>query len=137
MFWRLWKKKLKAQSTDTSRTLIYTGRPARMYKTDYQAEWEARGAEVKELLEKGESPFARALDFAIGTLMILDTALTALSRLSSRARSRPSHAVAAGRPPCRQRCCPAATWCAKRGHVPSDSESREAGEKGRLRTRPV
>lgn len=48
---------LKATADDTLRTVIYTGRPARMYKTPYVRNWEDnRKEEIKELTEKGIIP---------------------------------------------------------------------------------
>ena len=42
----------------TVRTLIYTGRPMRVLKNEYIAEWhDQRGAEMRELLDKGVLPY--------------------------------------------------------------------------------
>jgi len=49
---------LKAGAGDTTQSVIYTGRPARVLNTDYVKEWEGRRrAEKEELLEKGVVPF--------------------------------------------------------------------------------
>lgn len=47
----------QAQSTDTTRTLIYSGRPLRVYNSPYVAEWNDHKAEkIKELTGKGVLP---------------------------------------------------------------------------------
>merc|ERR1712217_542795 len=49
---------LKASADDTLRTVIYTGRPARMYKTPYVLDWEQnRQEEIAELTSKGIVPY--------------------------------------------------------------------------------
>lgn len=46
---------VNANSTDTTRTLIYSGRPLRTLKTDYVIDWELnRASEITELCEKGD-----------------------------------------------------------------------------------
>lgn len=46
-----------AQSTDTMRTLIFTGRPARMLRTDYVNKWEAKPDQIRKLLDQGKIPY--------------------------------------------------------------------------------
>lgn len=47
-----------AKPTDTTRTLIYSGRPLRTLKTDYVIGWESqRQQEIEELCNKGVVPF--------------------------------------------------------------------------------
>jgi NAD(P)H-dependent flavin oxidoreductase YrpB (nitropropane dioxygenase family) len=41
---------------DTATTLIYTGRPLRVRRTDYVKEWEERQGEIKELTSQGKLP---------------------------------------------------------------------------------
>lgn len=55
---KLHKEQLvKASSEDTIRTVIFTGRPARCYKTPYVEDWEKnRQQEIKELTAKGVLP---------------------------------------------------------------------------------
>jgi NAD(P)H-dependent flavin oxidoreductase YrpB (nitropropane dioxygenase family) len=53
------KAVLKAASTDTTRTLIYSGRPLRVYNSPYVAKWNEEQAEqIKELTGKGTIPAA-------------------------------------------------------------------------------
>eukprot|EP01062_Namystynia_karyoxenos_P082664 TRINITY_DN9354_c0_g1_i1.p2 TRINITY_DN9354_c0_g1~~TRINITY_DN9354_c0_g1_i1.p2 ORF type:complete len:386 (+),score=160.77 TRINITY_DN9354_c0_g1_i1:88-1158(+) len=48
---------IKAESTDTVRTLIYSGRPVRCYRSEYVQDWEQnRSQEIKELCDKGVVP---------------------------------------------------------------------------------
>ncbi|KAJ3211874.1 hypothetical protein HDU67_004199 [Dinochytrium kinnereticum] len=42
---------------DTTRTLIYSGRPLRVLKTKYVNDWESRPSEIKSLTENGKIPF--------------------------------------------------------------------------------
>lgn len=66
------KNVLKARSIDTTTTLIYTGRPARVMRTPYLQSWEERPHEVQEMTSNGKIPFkvdvragrARPVDFA-------------------------------------------------------------------------
>merc|ERR1712224_105800 len=66
------KNVLKCQSVDTTTTVIYTGRPARVMRTPYLRSWEERPDEVKALTSEGKIPFkldvrsgkARPVDFA-------------------------------------------------------------------------
>ncbi len=44
------------------RTLIFTGRPLRVLKTPYIAEWEERQQEIRQLCEKGTIPFMKDLE---------------------------------------------------------------------------
>jgi NAD(P)H-dependent flavin oxidoreductase YrpB (nitropropane dioxygenase family) len=51
---------LKAGVHDTERTLIYTGRPLRVFATPYVKDWNnVRQAEMKAILEKGQIPVAK------------------------------------------------------------------------------
>eukprot|EP00755_Sulcionema_specki_P018269 Sspe_Gene.66486::Locus_39274_Transcript_1_1_Confidence_1.000_Length_1225::g.66486::m.66486 len=51
---------VKAGPTDAVRTLIYTGRPCRMYKTEIVKEWEDnRQQEIRELTSKGIIPIQK------------------------------------------------------------------------------
>merc|ERR1712176_1527842 len=50
---------VKATVDDTVRTLIFTGRPLRLFKTPYVAGWEERQEEIKELCSKGKIPHYR------------------------------------------------------------------------------
>ena len=48
---------MAAGHEDITRTLIYTGRPLRVYKTPYVADWEDnRREEIRELTSKGILP---------------------------------------------------------------------------------
>ncbi|KAG8766650.1 hypothetical protein FRC12_006729 [Ceratobasidium sp. 428] len=48
---------LKAQYEDIGRTLVYSGRPLNVYRTDYIKDWEDnRADEIKELTGKGVVP---------------------------------------------------------------------------------
>merc|ERR1712032_530499 len=48
----------KSDYTDTTRTIIYTGRPMRVFSTPYIKEFEeSRGDEMKALAKKGVIPF--------------------------------------------------------------------------------
>merc|ERR1711972_815400 len=47
---------VKANVDSTVRTLIYSGRPLRTYRTDYVDAWEQRQDEIKELCAKGILP---------------------------------------------------------------------------------
>lgn len=56
---------VKAQSSDTLRTLIFTGRPMRCIKNDYMVDWnDKRGEEQKKLLAQGILPYQTDLDKA-------------------------------------------------------------------------
>lgn len=56
---------LKAGAGDTTQSVIFTGRPARVLNTDYVKEWEGpRRAEKEELLAKGVVPFAHEVKTA-------------------------------------------------------------------------
>ncbi|GMK54591.1 hypothetical protein CspeluHIS016_0111770 [Cutaneotrichosporon spelunceum] len=45
-----------ADHGDTNTTLIYTGRPLRVRRTDYVKQWEGRQDEIKELTSQGKLP---------------------------------------------------------------------------------
>merc|ERR1712139_711931 len=50
---------IEAKSDDTIRTVIYTGRPARVYKTPYVCNWEQkRQGEIADLTGRGIIPYA-------------------------------------------------------------------------------
>jgi len=54
---------LKAGYTDTIRTVIFTGRPMRVLKTDYISDWELyRQKEIKELTSQGVIPALHDFD---------------------------------------------------------------------------
>ena len=53
---------MKAQAADTFRTQAVTGRPLRLYRTPYYAQWEKRSAEIQALCDRGIIPVAH--DFA-------------------------------------------------------------------------
>jgi len=48
---------LRANPDETIRTLIYSGRPLRLLKTEYVMDWEKRPDEIAELTGKGILPF--------------------------------------------------------------------------------
>jgi len=51
-----------ANSVDCMQTVIFTGRPVRVKKSDYATEWEEKkAAEIKELTSKGIVPFEKDL----------------------------------------------------------------------------
>lgn len=53
---------LKARAHQTVTTLIYSGRPLRVYETEYVKDWNSRPMEVKRLCDKGVLPFQHELD---------------------------------------------------------------------------
>jgi len=54
---------LKAGYHDTIRTIVYSGRPMRVWKTPYVADWETtRAQEIKELTEKGVVPIQNEIE---------------------------------------------------------------------------
>lgn len=54
---------VKSGFEDNARTIIYTGRPLRVYKTDYVEDWENnRQKEIKELTSKGVIPHIHELE---------------------------------------------------------------------------
>jgi len=54
---------VKAGYHDTIRTIVYTGRPMRILKTEYVKDWEDnRRVEIKELSEKGIVPIQNEID---------------------------------------------------------------------------
>jgi len=54
-----------AEALNTMRTLIYSGRPLRTFKSDYVNKWEnERKEEIEELCEKGIVPFAHDMQEA-------------------------------------------------------------------------
>jgi NAD(P)H-dependent flavin oxidoreductase YrpB (nitropropane dioxygenase family) len=49
---------VKAEARDTVRTLIYSGRPVRLFRSEYVNKWETeRKEEITKLCEGGEIPF--------------------------------------------------------------------------------
>lgn len=64
------KNVLKAKSVDTTTSIIFTGRPARVMRTPYLESWEERPQEVKELTGKGQIPFK--LDIKSGRARVSD-----------------------------------------------------------------
>lgn len=50
------KKLLESESTETIRSEIYTGRPARSIQTPYNLDWATREGEMRELLASGVIP---------------------------------------------------------------------------------
>jgi NAD(P)H-dependent flavin oxidoreductase YrpB (nitropropane dioxygenase family) len=55
---------VNAGPTDTTRTLIYSGRPLRTLVTDYVANWEARPDEIRALCDQGIVPLAHDMKVA-------------------------------------------------------------------------
>jgi len=57
-------KQVILDSTHTSdvRTLIYTGRPLRLYKTPYIMDWESRPEEIKKLTSQGIIPVIKDIE---------------------------------------------------------------------------
>jgi len=54
---------LKAKAHQTTTTLIYSGRPLRVYESDYVRDWnERRAGEVKQLCDQGILPFKHEMD---------------------------------------------------------------------------
>ncbi|KAJ3188493.1 hypothetical protein HK101_009141 [Irineochytrium annulatum] len=53
---------------DTTRTLIYSGRPLRLLKTKYVNDWESRPDEIKRLTEDGKIPFMHEMESRKGEL---------------------------------------------------------------------
>eukprot|EP01065_Artemidia_motanka_P030856 TRINITY_DN36_c0_g1_i1.p2 TRINITY_DN36_c0_g1~~TRINITY_DN36_c0_g1_i1.p2 ORF type:complete len:378 (+),score=156.40 TRINITY_DN36_c0_g1_i1:72-1136(+) len=52
---------VKAESADTVRTLLYSGRPVRTYRSEFVQDWETnRSDEIKELCAKGVVPYSVA-----------------------------------------------------------------------------
>lgn len=57
------KKVLECNFDGTVRTIIYTGRPLRVFKTNYVKDWEQnRQKEIEELTSKGIIPYEHELD---------------------------------------------------------------------------
>lgn len=57
------KRVVEADYSDTIRTIIYSGRPMRVFKTPYNAEWEEkRQDEIKEMTEFGFPAFVKDCD---------------------------------------------------------------------------
>lgn len=53
-----------AGMTDTTRTLVYSGRPLRTLVTEYVADWEERPQQIKELCDSGVVPFEHDFKYA-------------------------------------------------------------------------
>ena len=56
------KAVLKAKAHETTTTLIYSGRPLRVYETPYVKDWNSRADEVKRLCDQGILPFKHHMD---------------------------------------------------------------------------
>jgi len=57
------KRVVNADYSDTIRTIIYSGRPMRVFKTPYNVEWEEnRQEEIKEMADVGLPPFVKDCD---------------------------------------------------------------------------
>eukprot|EP00938_MAST-03A_sp_MAST-3A-sp1_P004556 g4556.t1 len=57
---------LEARADDTMRTVIFTGRPARVFKSPFVLEWEhQRQDEILEMTSRGKVPYKEILDKAI------------------------------------------------------------------------
>lgn len=54
-------KILEAKSVDTLQTVVYSGRPCRVVKNDYTAEWEMDPMKIKEWTDRGVVPFEQDL----------------------------------------------------------------------------
>lgn len=55
-------KLLEARSDDTMRTVLYTGRPARCFKTPFIREWESmRSEEIRAMTSRGVVPYGEIL----------------------------------------------------------------------------
>ena len=59
------KALLEAKSSDTLRSEIYTGRPARLLKTKHNLDWSQRETEMRALLKKGKIPVYHELEKGI------------------------------------------------------------------------
>lgn len=53
---------MKANSSDTIRTLIYSGRPLRTLRRPYVMDWEAKSEEIKDLTSRGIVPFSHDIE---------------------------------------------------------------------------
>ena len=53
---------VSADWNDTTRTLVVSGRPLRVKRNEYIAEWEAREGEIKALTEEGVVPMERDME---------------------------------------------------------------------------
>lgn len=57
---------VRAKTEDTTRTVIYTGRPARVYKTPFVVEWEEqRRDEIRAMTDRGVVPYLSLVQKAI------------------------------------------------------------------------
>lgn len=71
------KTLVNAQSSDTRRTLVFTGRPMRCIETDYIIEWdEKRGELQKKLLKEGKLPYTLDMEEAQRTGKTMSIAKT-------------------------------------------------------------
>lgn len=55
------KRIIEAQSSDMTRTELFTGRPCRVLKTPYVRQWEGREKELKDMLTQGVVPWHKEL----------------------------------------------------------------------------
>mmetsp|Transcript_35628 Transcript_35628/g.69912 ORF Transcript_35628/g.69912 Transcript_35628/m.69912 type:complete len:358 (+) Transcript_35628:40-1113(+) len=55
---------LSASSSDTTKTLLYTGRPLRVLNTEYIKSWDTKTNEVQQLCLQGKIPFQHAVEEA-------------------------------------------------------------------------
>eukprot|EP00927_Polykrikos_kofoidii_P054312 TRINITY_DN48744_c0_g1_i1.p1 TRINITY_DN48744_c0_g1~~TRINITY_DN48744_c0_g1_i1.p1 ORF type:complete len:346 (+),score=57.91 TRINITY_DN48744_c0_g1_i1:142-1179(+) len=55
------KRVINASSSDTVRTLAFTGRPCRMMQTDYVKDWESRPEEIMAMTQSGKIPYVEDL----------------------------------------------------------------------------
>lgn len=51
------RRVVEAKSSDTTRTIAFTGRPCRVMKTEYVKDWESRPEEVKAMTQAGKIPW--------------------------------------------------------------------------------
>jgi len=72
------KNLLKARSVDTTTTIVYTGRPARVMRTPYLKNWEDRNDEVVKLTSEGKIPYK--LDVRAGRAKMTDFAPTLMGQ---------------------------------------------------------
>lgn len=56
------KRVVAAKSSDTVRTLAFTGRPCRVMTTDYVKGWESRPEEIKAMTQAGKIPWLQELE---------------------------------------------------------------------------
>lgn len=69
---------IAANSIDTTTSIIFTGRPARVLRTPYVKSWEERPGELKKLISEGIVPFAK--DIKEGNVKISEGLVSALGQ---------------------------------------------------------